>query len=47
MKSALAKSLELPVPERIKIVTEIWESIAKNPEDELSWKEVREKILNK
>jgi putative addiction module component (TIGR02574 family) len=33
MKPTIAESLELPVSERIQIVTEIWESIAKNPED--------------
>lgn len=33
MKPAIAETLELPITERIEIVAEIWDSIAKNPED--------------
>ena len=33
MKPSIAETLELPISERIEIVAEIWESIAKNPED--------------
>ena len=71
MKSALAETMDLPVSERIRFVTEIWDSIADNPdaieisEETLellrkrlsehksstdtgsSWKEVKERILNR
>ena len=32
MKTAITETLELPISERIEIVTEIWDSIAKNPD---------------
>jgi putative addiction module component (TIGR02574 family) len=33
MKPAITETLELPISERIEIVAEIWDSIAKNPDD--------------
>ena len=33
MKQAITETLELPIAERIEIVAEIWDSIAKNPDD--------------
>jgi len=32
MKVSAAEALELPIPERIQLVTEIWDSIAEVPE---------------
>jgi len=33
MNPAITETLELPIAERIEIVAEIWDSIAKNPDD--------------
>jgi len=33
MKLAIAKTLELPISERIELVAEMWDSIARNPEN--------------
>jgi putative addiction module component (TIGR02574 family) len=46
MKPAIAETLELPIAERIEIVAEIWESIAKNPEN-IEINESTRKLLRK
>jgi len=33
MKPAITETLKLPISERIELVAEIWDSIAKNPEN--------------
>lgn len=46
MQPAIAETLELPISERIEIVAEIWESIAKNP-DEIETGESTRELLSK
>ncbi len=46
MKPGIAETLGLPIAERIEIVAEIWESIAKNPDD-IEVKEATLELLRK